>query len=383
MWRGSPEYYGKPQEFCHPHHRIPSDIEHAPVIPPWEECCPGGDDNCECVTSGDVARWNYAYEELSAFSGVDLQKIAEDVQKYDEFAASADKWNWTYGEVSGNEDEWNKIRELSGVPAHLELHDEQIADLSAHQAALSADLDKKADAIKYDIYDHDSNPDGSFILDKERVDEKLVDVLKVKDYPSLAISRQDLNELQKHLKPIKNQPKLYELYQSSAWSNFSAYGPYPTKSDDVYITDGVGWWIVANDLRLSGVDAKNVQQDTELNRHTIEIAELWKRYGGMSGSFADIKWYEGTAQHPSNTIAATLVKPREGRQPEVYKLEVVDLPKTFKDQIASGVDARKRTDVLSAEIDKINAKAFFEFKPREGRDISACTGDNIIWYDGE
>lgn len=374
MWRASPEFYGKPREYCHPHHRIPSDIEHAPVIPPWEECCPGGDDNCECVTSGDVARWNYAYEELSAFSGVDLQKIAEDVQKYDEFAASADKWNWTYGEVSGNEDEWNKIRELSGVPAHLELHDEQIAELSANQATLSADLDKKADAIKYDIYDREINPEGSFILDDGE--------LKVRNYPKLAISKQALEDIQKHLKPIPNTPALYELYQSpefSAWSGYSAFGPYPTRLEDVYITDGVAWWILANDRRLSAMDVKNVTQDGLLNQHWSAIDELWRRYRGMSGEFRNIRWYTGD----DKTISATKVQNRSGATPEIYKLEVIDLPEEWKKKVASGVDARKRTDVLSAEIDKINAKSFFEFKPREGRDISACTGDNIIWYDGE
>ena len=61
----NPEEFGKPQEYCHPHHRIPTDLEPAFVIGKDETCCPPTGDPCECITSGDVEKWNFVYDNFS------------------------------------------------------------------------------------------------------------------------------------------------------------------------------------------------------------------------------------------------------------------------------------------------------------------------------
>ena len=66
----------------YPH--IHGDLEPAFVVRPHEPCCPDEEDECVCVTSGDVERWNDAADMLSALSGVtpeDIEKIELIVHK--------------------------------------------------------------------------------------------------------------------------------------------------------------------------------------------------------------------------------------------------------------------------------------------------------------
>lgn len=105
--------------FPEPHHIRPpypypmprphaNDLEPAFVVKPWEDCCPStATEECVCVTSGDVLRWDEAAETVS---GLDSETISviKDTTAFKTIVASADFWNDCYDTVSANSGVWNK-----------------------------------------------------------------------------------------------------------------------------------------------------------------------------------------------------------------------------------------------------------------------------------
>lgn len=86
----------------HWHGYFHNDTERAHCMEPWEQCCPE-DEDCVCVTQGDVDRWN-VIDSISSLTAVDFDKFSA----YSAVATSADKWNSNYDTVSANSAIWNK-----------------------------------------------------------------------------------------------------------------------------------------------------------------------------------------------------------------------------------------------------------------------------------
>lgn len=77
-----------------------NDTEPVIGVRPWEECC-DGQDECVCVTSGDVDTWYSVYDTVANNSATWGGASGESG-----WTASADKWNSTYDTVYDNSAYW-------------------------------------------------------------------------------------------------------------------------------------------------------------------------------------------------------------------------------------------------------------------------------------
>ena len=264
----SPEYHGKPGlippgDYCHPHHRIPNDVEHAFVVPPGHECCPDDETECVCVTSGDVANWNQAYETVSGISPEDWAKFASGASAYGEIASSADKWNETYGLVQEGKPRWDQISAF------------EMALTSACDELTSA-INTKADRFYVDenSIEGDGSPSAAFA---------------VRNYQQLFMSRELLNSIIRHFKQVndENYPQVINLAQSSAYSGYPV--PFPAKEKDPpWISDAMAWWVDAFDYRFNDSDKTDASQWASIEHNWSAIQELWKRIGGYGSAIAVI-----------------------------------------------------------------------------------------------
>lgn len=95
---------------------IPNDTEAAMVVPPGHDCCPdsASGDECQCITTGDILRWDYAYNNLTALSSINWSAI-NSLSSYINELSGIDNWNWTYGTVLKNYKSWNKISALDDL----------------------------------------------------------------------------------------------------------------------------------------------------------------------------------------------------------------------------------------------------------------------------
>ena len=346
----------KPEDWCHPHHRIHSDIEPAFVVRPGEECCPDDQPNCECVTSGDVERWNAIWEMMSAFSGQNIDELASGYSAFGDIAASADLWNETYNTVFENKEIWDLASAVPDLSARMDKAEQDIKDLSAADEALSAELDKKQDKLYFDIYDLSKNPEGSF--DGKGTEEDPIRIHGLMDVEDL-----DVSELIKHFKPVAGTPIYYQLSADSAWSG---YGPYPTTQEDPWISDGVADWILKISERFADKDKLDVSQSTNIEWNTSAIHEIWARLGGQGQSLETltrrVNNHDTDIRNLGNAINETNERIDETNQ-RITNLEPA---------IASGVSAY-------AGVQALMAKDYVEFKFAGDKDIPACTGDGIIW----
>lgn len=90
--------------------RIHSDLEPAFVVKPHELCCPDESEDCVCVTSGDIEKWNETSEYFSALSGITPEDI-ENINAALSALTSADKWNSAYDAIETSAGEWNDVYE--------------------------------------------------------------------------------------------------------------------------------------------------------------------------------------------------------------------------------------------------------------------------------
>lgn len=315
----------RPEDWCHPHHRIHSDIEPAFVVRPGEECCPDDQQNCECVTSGDVERWNAVWEMMSAFSGQNIDELASGYSAFGDIAASADLWNATYGIVSEYSANWNSACEgLAELEKRVTSAENDITDLYLTSSALSAELAKKSDKLYFD-----TEGDYSSIVGDGTKEHPY----SVRNYDKL--KNADVSELIKHFKPVKGTPIYYQLATDSAWSG---YGPYPTTQDDPWISDGVADWILRISDRFNDKDDLDQKQDGQIHWNTSAIHELYNRLTG------------------------------QGERIDETNERITDL----QPAIASGVSAY-------AGVQALLQKDYVEFKFAGDRSIPACSGDGIIW----
>lgn len=340
----SPEYFGKPGlippgDYCHPHHRIPNDVEHAFVVPPGHECCPDDEPECVCVTSGDVANWNQAYETVSGISPEDWAKFASGASAYGEIASSADKWNETYGLVQEGKPRWDEIS--SFLPVLASACDE-----------LTSAINRKAD---------------SFAVDENSiVGDGVNEPYGVRDYERLKTNARAIEEIRKHFKEINdaNYPILLDIV-SSAYSG-SQYEPFPTKGELPWISDAMAWWVAAFNTRFEGNDATDASQWGSIEHNWSAIQELWKRIGGYGSAIAVIE-----------ELVKECVKYKDGDYVKVEPITaeeyMIDLSHSAVGMLNKGVSAYDEVNALKNKI--------VEYKwSTSGASADACVGNNIIWF---
>lgn len=348
----------RPEDWCHPHHRIHSDIEPAFVVRPGEECCPDGQQNCECVTSGDVERWNAVWEMMSAFSGQNIDELASGYSAFGDVAASADLWNETYNTVFENKDTWDLASAVPDLSARMEKAEQDIKDLSASDEALSAELNKKQNKLYFDVWNLKDNPEGSFDGDGSEQDPYRIHGLA-------DMEEMDVVELVKHFKPIAATPQLYDFMHND-WSGWSGYGPYPIKGEEAWISDGVAWWILTNNQRWADADAYDEKQQGQIEWNTSAIHELYKKLTGTQTDVGNLNDKVNKNTRDIRSLDNELEDTNE-RIDETNE-RITDL----QPAIASGVSAY-------AGVQALLQKDYVEFKFAGDRSIPACSGDGIIW----
>lgn len=176
---------------------IHGDLEPAFVVPPHEPCCPDEKEECMCITSGEVEKWNEAADMLSALSGItpeDLDNVASAVSAltsadfwnaaydglFDEKDGSAKIWNGTYTTVFTNSGIWNSASQIPTITANIN-------SLSGDVAALSANKQDK-------IYFDNSPVDGSL-----SGDGKAGSPYGVKGWQTYANLRNIVNDIRDHI----------------------------------------------------------------------------------------------------------------------------------------------------------------------------------------
>ena len=340
----SPEYLGKPGlippgDYCHPHHRIPNDVEHAFVVPPGHECCPDDEPECVCVTSGDVANWNQAYETVSGISPEDWAKFASGASAYGEIASSADKWNETYGLVQEGKPRWDQI--------------------SAFEMALTSACDELTSAI--------NRKADSFAVDENSIigDGTSGHPYGVRDYEKLFMSRELLETIRKHFKEVNdvNYPQVINIATNSAYSGVE---PFPVKGELPWISDAMAWWVNAFDYRFNDSDQTDASQWASIEHNWSAIQELWKRIGGYGSAIAVIE-----------ELVKECVKYQSGDYIKVSQLSddvyKIDLDQNAVDKMNKGVSAYDEVNALKNKI--------VEYKwSSSGADPAACVGNNVIWF---
>lgn len=186
--------------FPEPHHvrqpypypvppRHMSDLEPAFVVRPGEDCCPGPQPECECVTSGDVMRWNHAADITESLTEEQIAGLSS-IPDVSEIIASASAWNSCYDTVSANSADWEEIRKLSSFSADtLNKFDEIESAFNNVNENISA-VEKKIPDYHFDVSGYFPSMTG---------DGSIGAPYGVKDWQSYVNVRNELNEIHDHI----------------------------------------------------------------------------------------------------------------------------------------------------------------------------------------
>ena len=242
-----PEEFGKPKHWPHPrpHHRLPTDLEPAFVIGKDESCCPPTGDPCECVTSGDIQKWNFVYDNFSALTGINVSAINDVVDDVSALYSSAGLWNGTYETVSAHSAIWDTVPDLH---VSAENHERRISNLEEFRDETVDDLNYIEDRLDNLHFDNDiTNPYHSISGDGSSGAP-----FGVSDYYNLKNINDNYDELNRHI------------------VRFSADGV----NNELFEFDGAAYNVARIDKRLRDNDIVNQQQDLNIQRNYELICEL-------------------------------------------------------------------------------------------------------------
>ena len=325
---------------------IHGDLEPAFVVPPHEPCCPDEKEECMCITSGEVEKWNEAADMLSALSGItpeDLDNVASAVSAL----ASAEYWNSNYNTVKDNSANWDSAYNAVTASAKIwnsainipELTD-AVNDLTS---ALSALDGKKA---------------NNFYVDSASIigDGSIGSPYRVADWARISALNYNFNELNSHLFPADSADGF---------------------TGDMIITDGARakflelqpehellMSFMRNiDTHISGINNR-INEAEQLSYKAISEAKTY--YGDGSTTVINEKY-----SSPSSSGSKDDPKTRE------YVVSVIGLPAGYDERILSGV---RSWEYISANL--VN-REFLSWEstnyPRSNADISACRKMDTIY----
>lgn len=314
----------------HPHHHhIHGDMEPAFVVRPGDDCCPEPTaQQCECVTSGDIIKWDTAADTLEGLTGVDFDKAVEALEKIDVILTSSDSWNSAYNTLSANSADWLKSDDLTALSANVKQNTNDIAELSASLSSTDNRIEEVAKLIP-DLH-FEKAPEGPFYGDGS-----VNSPYTIKDWPTIKNLKSAYNDLNSHLAMHEITAVEYTAFKpGEEWGTVSPYfTAYPAES--YFMTDGAA-------------AAYNRLQD---------------QYGDIAVSLAS---FNSRMDWQWNTIIAELAKKADSNGvntyiggdgidiyetdvPTVYGITVTAIPEKYKQEIDKGLEALDRVAVLEAK----------------------------------
>lgn len=332
--------------FPEPHHvrqpypypvppRHMSDLEPAFVVRPGEECCPGPQPECECVTSGDVMRWNHAADITESLTEEQIAGLSS-IPDVSEIVASASAWNSCYDTVSANSADWEEIRKLSSFSADtLNKFDEIESAFDNVNENISA-VEKKIPDYHFDVSGYFPSMTG---------DGSIGAPYGVKDWQSYANLRTDLNDIYSHI---------IEIPASDGYAKR-------------WIFDGTKAYVTDINTRFSAVDERDSKQDEN-------IEHLWDELSGAK-KYAQSALNEVKTYLPGHGIS--ILPYSEGETNEyVIAIKPGDLDYVIHDQVKE-IATETTNDIL-------NGKRYVEFVklsnyPKTTADIINSTANKTIY----
>jgi len=322
---------------------IHGDLEPAFVVPPHEPCCPDEKEECVCVTSGDVEKWNETADMLSALSGItpeDLDNIGSAVSAL----TSADYWNSTYNTVCAKSANWDSA--YNAVTASADIWN-SASDIPELTSAIN-DLSNQISAL-------DKAKASAFFTDSASIvgDGTSGSPYRVADWARISALNFNFNELERHLYPADSADGLTAdmIITDGARAKFLALQPEHEKLMSFMQTI---------DTHISGINSR-INEAEQLSYQAISEAKTY--YGDGSTTVINEKLVSGTdPNHP---------KTRE------YVVSVIGLPNGYDDRISSGVRA---WEYISANL--VNRR-FLSWAttnyPTKASDVTACRDYDTIY----
>lgn len=324
----------------YPH--IHGDLEPAFVVRPHEPCCPDEQEECVCVTSGDVERWNDAADMLSALSGVtpeDIDKIDTvlDLTAYsarwnsaaDAVETSAEFWNSTYDTVCANSAVWASAKDIPQIES----------DINDLTSALSALADTKSDKLYFDpnSISGDGSPGAPYA---------------VRDWVTNKNLRDDVNDIYHHIIKI---PSGTDGYKEERW-----------------LFDG------EHEMLASARDAISAIQ-SDLNLKTDAINSLSSVALSASAFAKDVRdrcpTYEADEYTLHRSTKSGAIASGVGN---TYVFSLKKLPYEYTSAIDLGAEAYNIAKRLDA-MELVQFKYLAPY-PTSTADITACTSGRTIYY---
>lgn len=243
------------------HHRPHSDLEVAAVPMPGHDCCPEPQEECVCVTSGDVALWN-EISALSGLSGIDWDTL----YNISGLSASANLWNSNYTTVRTNSAAWSNKLDSSALEensAFWQGASEIVRDNSAKwNSACSSIPQIYTNKTNIEKLSADFARQVKIYFDKTTIegDGTYNSPYTVKDYTTY---KEVVNTIYSGFK---------ELYKNNTqqWMSLTA------DSDK----DGINPYLKS---LFSAVAVKDTDQDTTLGKHGDLIQWIIEHLGGVMG----------------------------------------------------------------------------------------------------
>ncbi len=332
--------------FPEPHHvrqpypypvppRHMSDLEPAFVVRPGEECCPGPQPECECVTSGDVMRWNHAADITESLTEEQLSGLSS-IPDVSELVASASAWNSNYDTVSANSADWEEIRKLSSFSA------DTLNKFDEIDSAFTA-VNENINAVEQKIPDYHFDTSGYY--PSMSGDGTVGAPFGVNGWQSYANVRTELNTIYSHIIEIPPSDCL-----PLSW-----------------IFDGTKAYVDNINVRFSAVDEHDNKQDMEIAHlwHELSSAQLYSQ-----SALNEVKTYL-----PGHGI--TILPYAQGETNEyVVSINTHDLDYVIHDQVKE--IAKETTNSI------LNGKRYVEFVnmgtyPKTTGDLVNATAHKTIY----
>lgn len=321
-------------------HRFPNDMEHAFVVRPHEECCPDDAEECVCVTSGDVEKWNNAYDSISAISSIDPSAFSA-LLDVSALSSSADFWNGTYETVSSNSAGWDKT--FSAVTENSSLWNESSSISSI--ASTIADIQDDVSALEV-------NKQDNIYFDKDSIigDGTQGYPYQVREWQSYKNLREDVDLIHDHIVSI----------------------PSADGHGELFTFDGSKLELEEHERRIMSAE-NQLKSDSKNINNLSSVAMAASSYAKqVADNYPTYKADEITI-HRSNEDS-----PIASGVGNTYVFSLKSLPVEYTSDIKLGVDAYERVKKLEA----MNLVGFRKTSPypKAQSAISGLISANTIYY---
>jgi hypothetical protein len=319
----------------YPH--IHGDLEPAFVVRPHEPCCPDEKEECMCITSGEVDRWNTAAEILSGLSGFtpeDFDKIAS----AGEIAESADFWNSAYNTLNTNSASWNSVYNTVCSNSATWESAGQIPEILSGMDNLADAISAKSNKLYFDpsSISGDGTPGAPYA---------------VRDWLTNKNIRDDVTDIYNHIIKI---PSGVDGYREERW-----------------LFDGEHEMLASANAAISGIE-KDLEDKTKAINNLSAVA--------LSASAYAMEVRDRCPEYVADdyTIERRLVASGISN---TYEFRLKGLPPAYTSAIDLGTEAWQ----IAKRLDAMNLVSFQEFTPyptSEGA-IRNLTANRTIYYSVE